>query len=231
MKKIVLAFDIERSGAFNTHDTLAIGAAVVNENFEILDKWQYNGYVKDQTIFEKRCYDEFWSKNLETLESLTYTGELTTKREVQKEMITQFQDFRKKWQEKCDTEKIELYLVTDNSVFDGGFVNQLIFEHLEGTMPIPYNTNGSYETFFETTSVMKGFALAYGKTGDWGFKNMLKDIIVFPVCPAEHDHSPANDATTIAFDAQTMLNQFNHLILFTKPSYILGDLGGLPFSN
>ena len=52
-KKLVLAIDIERSGATFEYDTIAVGACVMNESFEELDRYFCNCYFPEITKFEK----------------------------------------------------------------------------------------------------------------------------------------------------------------------------------
>ena len=67
----VLAIDIERSGQFDSNETMAIGCCVIDESCNIVDRGIWKCYSKDYTNMEPRCHDEFWSKNLETLEKLS----------------------------------------------------------------------------------------------------------------------------------------------------------------
>ena len=68
---ITLAVDVEMSGArFSEHDVLAIGAAVVDERFELLDTFFYKSYNPTDATFETRCWDEFWSKHENIFESV-----------------------------------------------------------------------------------------------------------------------------------------------------------------
>lgn len=155
--KIVLAFDIERSGATGEYETLAIGASVVDNEYKELDRYYCNCYFPKETKFEPRCWDQFWSKNLDALEYIKYTGD-KTKTEREREMIEGFQNFRAKWEKYAEDNKQEYYLVSDNNVYDGGFINELIYKYMPETLPIPYYaSNKSYESFFESHSMAKGF--------------------------------------------------------------------------
>ena len=89
INRFVLAFDIERSGATTEYDTIALGASVVDSNFKELDRYYCNCYFPKETKFEPRCWEQFWSKHLETLDLLVYTGD-KTKLEREKEMIFAF---------------------------------------------------------------------------------------------------------------------------------------------
>lgn len=204
-KTIVLAFDIERSGAKAEHHTIAIGASVVDENFTELDVLFLPGYVEGKTKFETRCWDEFWSYHEDKLEELKYTGKLTFE-ERQREMIELFQEFRAKWEGLASQNDWQLEIVADNNVYDGGFINLLLFEHTND-MPLPYNTSGKYRQFWETHSEQRGLLMAIDPEfkGKSGFSNRLKDIYDVPEPEREHDHNPANDAYTIAFEQQVLL--------------------------
>ena len=285
--RIVLAFDIERSGATNEYDTIAIGASVVNQDFEELDSLFLPGYFSkkiivagpkcyplqqaveqasqeaeeqasqeaveqasqeaveqasqeaeaqvpleavvspiiclppdnivspiiclrphdlvESTTFEPRCWDEFWSNNLDILSILKYHGPLT-KSQRQKEMITQFQEFRANWETWAKENNYEYLLVSDNSVFDGGFVNQMIHEHLPGAKPIPYSAStGEYSSFGETHSAQRGLLMYVDQyTKEWGFSERINELFNVPEQNKPHDHNPANDAYTIAFDQQVL---------------------------
>jgi hypothetical protein len=206
MSKLVLAFDIERSGATSVYDTIAIGACVLNENYEKLDSYFCNCYFPESTKFEKRCYDEFWSKHLDVLESFVYTGD-KTKYAREYEMIRGFQDFRIKWEVYAKENNFELFLCSDNNLYDGGFVNELIYTHLQNVLPIPYTAaKQEYETFFETTSMQKGLLLTHGISIDWGLFKEIKNLYYVPELAICHDHNPVNDAYTIAFEMMIMLN-------------------------
>jgi hypothetical protein len=206
--RIVLAFDIERSGAMRENDTIAIGACVLNSNLEELDRYYCNCYFPKETVFEKRCWDQFWSKNLDTLNFLTYTGE-QSKYDREKEMINGFQEFRSKWEKSSKEVNAEYYLVSDNNVYDGGFINDLIYKHIPNTLPLPYNaSNQEYDNFFETHSMAKGVLLANGISADWGLFDKIRTIYDIPSHTVTHDHNPANDAHTIAFDAQVLFGIF-----------------------
>lgn len=226
---IALAFDIERSGATDKQDTIAIGASVVNEKLEELDSLFLQGYVpykgrdsnrltqiirqlltfdkeRDYTIFEPRCWDEFWSKHEDKLKQLQYHGERSYISR-QEEMIREFQKFRRKWENYASENSIKYYLVSDNKVFDGGFINQMIFRHLPNEMPIPYRaSDGKYSSFCETHSMMRGLLMSAdpGYKLEWGFFKRIGEIYYFPESAKKHDHRPDNDAYTIAYEFQIL---------------------------
>uniref|UniRef100_A0A6C0EKZ9 Exonuclease n=1 Tax=viral metagenome TaxID=1070528 RepID=A0A6C0EKZ9_9ZZZZ len=204
MTTIVLAFDIERSGATNDHHTIGIGASVVNGNFEELDQLFLPGHIPDETNFEQRCWDEFWSKYPDKLKELEYHGDKDMQNR-QEEMITQFQKFRAKWEDIAKENGWTLELVSDNNVYDGGFINEMLFTHTN-ELPIPYNTKGKYKPFWETHSEQRGLLMAVDPsfTSPWGFTKRIAELYDVPEMKVSHDHNPANDAYTIAFEHQVL---------------------------
>jgi len=212
---IVLAFDIERSGGRTCDDTIAIGASVVGPDLTELDSLFLPGYFgKDQTHWEEACWEEFWSEHLVTLTLLVYNGDLT-KAERQREMIKRFQLFRSKWERIAQDKGCKLELVSDNNVFDGGFINQMINEHYPDALPIPYTSNvgihgnksQNYKRFWETHSEQRGLLMAidpeYKKGG--GYARRIEELYQIPPSSRLHDHDPSNDAYTIAREQQILL--------------------------
>jgi hypothetical protein len=205
MKTVTLAFDIERAGATNTENTIAIGASVVDENLNELDNIFIPGYFKGETKFEDRCWNEFWSKHEDKLEQLKYDGELTQyQREA--EMVSQFLEFKLKWEDKAEEEGFRLEVVSDNNVYDGGFINEMIFEHTD-CLPLPYTVRRKYAPFWETHSMQRGILMIIypDYDGDTGFSERINRIYSIPESTVTHDHNPTHDAYTIAREHQVML--------------------------
>ena len=224
IKRYILAFDIEKSGATDKYPIIGIGASVVNQDFKELERLFLPGYFPGQTPFESRCWDEFWNTHQEQLNMLEYKGPKPMA-ERQVDMIKVFQYFRKKWEEKCKQYGTKLEIVSDNNVFDGGFINKMIHDHLPDTFPLPYSATRKqegtqmYQPFFETFSQQRGLLLAvdpeYVLNNDWGYGDRIKELYNVPEVPThtnvlgqsvkvEHDHNPANDAYTIACDQQIL---------------------------
>lgn len=206
--KYTLAFDIERSGCSKQYDTIGIGASVVDSNFNELDNLFLKGYSQKETKFEQRCWDEFWIKNQESLKKLEYTGNLNYK-ERQFEMISTFQEFRKKWENIAKSNGYELDLVSDGCVFDSGFINEMIFEHLPEILPIPHSASTQeFSPFYDTTSEIKGLLSVIDPSfkQNWGYSKRLYELYDVPIFDKKHDNNPANDAFTIAVQHQIVLN-------------------------
>lgn len=208
---IALAFDIERSGSTNKYDTIAIGSSVVDETGKQLDSFSWFGYISGETKFEQRCWDEFWVNHQEILKSLEYNGSL--QKEANESLgITTFQKFRAKWEQKCREDETEFILVSDNTIFDGGFINDLIGKYMSGTLPIPYSAGTQkYSKIINVGDIARGMIYAFDPKfalkNEWGFMEQLKKIhssykLANRKENIEHDHNPANDAYNIACDYQ-----------------------------
>lgn len=209
-KTFVLAFDIEKSGGRSEHPVIAIGASVVDENLREHDSLFLKGYIRGEVKFEARCWNEFWSnpKNKAQLETFIYKGPLSFEAR-QKEMIETFQAFRAKWEKKCaEDESLTLLLVSDNNVYDGGFINDMIFKHMDGVLPIPYTASSPqiFGSFFETHSQQKGLLMKLDPSyqRNWGLSRKINSMFHVPVINREHDHNPANDAYVIACEQQIL---------------------------
>ena len=239
MSNIVLAFDIERSGATNKHQTIAIGASVVDQDLQELDRLFLPGYftgeslpkiairVDTVTTFEHRYWDTFWVNHQDILKSLEYKGPLS-KQSREEEMITLFQQFRAKWELKAQDIGRPLQLVSDNTVYDGGFINQMIYDHLDSVLPIPYAAGlfqevensdkdkykvQKYSNFYNISDIQRGFLFAIDPTYiGWERSYRLTELYDVPKSPYDikHDHNPANDAYTIGYDMQVINNIRNN---------------------
>lgn len=209
-QRIVLAFDIERSGGRVMDDTIAIGASVVDEHFHELDFLFLPAYYPQNTRcptkFEPRCWNEFWVKHQPTLATLEYKGQLS-KHQREEEMIKEFHAFRAKWEAYADAKGIEYLLVSDNPIFDGGFINDLLYKHMPNVLPIPYRASTQkYDSFLDTHSEQRGllFSVDPSHTKNWGVTRRIGEIYDVPAVKKRHDHNPANDAYTIAHEQQVL---------------------------
>src|SRR4029079_18397370 len=109
------------------------------------------------------------------LDKMKYYGDKNFQ-ERQKEIITEFQNFRKKWEQIAENNDLNFELVSDNNVFDGGFINELIFKYLPKDLPIPYNAgNKKYSCFWETHSQQRAllFMVDPNFNSDWGFSQRI----------------------------------------------------------
>lgn len=206
MEKIILAFDIERSGGRSQDRTIAIGASVVDSNFQQLDSFFEYSYVPNVTTFEDRAWTEFWSKNTDILDMLVYRGPKSIE-EKELEMITLFHEFREKWELKAGDNFI---LCCDNSPFDVHYINELYGKYLPDVLPMPYSAySQEYSPLWETHSMQKGLFASVdpGYTSDWGFTKRIEELFKIPKMPESmtHNHLPHHDAYTIATELHVLL--------------------------
>ena len=109
----------------------------MNEKYEELSSLCLCGYSKKETKFENNCWTYFWKNNLDMLLSLEYKGKLSYI-DRQKEMITEFQNFRLTWENYAKKNKMQLILVSDNNAFDGGLINAMILKYIPDDLPVPF---------------------------------------------------------------------------------------------
>lgn len=203
----VLAFDIERSGATEKYDTIAIGATILSSDYRVLGEYLRTSYSKEDTVFEKRCQDEFWYKNMDILEQLENKEKDLSYHDKQKNMITGFVNFVKSWEIEARKQNVILYRVCDNSPFDVSFINSLIHKFYDNdeVLPLPYEfSTNKYGSLWETHSMMKGILMVLNPIKghkNWGFAKTLQQMFPFlPPCVVQHDHLPNHDAHAIAHE-------------------------------
>jgi len=211
------ASDIERTGKGLVDVTFAIGWSHSDQslknitsgqicydfglNLEEIDKmdheekvktirkfWKFNGY-------EMRCFDEFWSKNIDTFISIQHIARSNViDCESMSNVIHVFNEELKKIEAKYS----QLNIITDTTMFDTVWLNHLLLEH--GYAPLNYDRSGKkYRWGYETDSYALG-ALGCTPEDDWKkYDDLLKEKIdsICPEITAEHDHIPKNDAKSI----------------------------------
>lgn len=210
-RTLVLAFDIERAGGRFEHDIVGLGASVVSNErdhegrFIELDSLYVKAYLPEHTHFEERCKQEFWDLHPEKLAELKVDKPISRKK-CDQELVDQFIAFRRKWEERAHATGDKLELVSDNNVYDGGFMNQLICEYTS-LLPLPYTTSGKYRPFWETHSEQRGLLMAVDPDfkKDHGYTERIYDLFDVPRPKVAHDHNPAHDAYTIACEHQVLL--------------------------
>lgn len=204
----ILAFDIERSGATNKYSTIAIGVSVIDEEFNKLESKLWRNYVPDKTSFEPRCWNEFWSKRINVLNEFITTPTTLDTLENEKNIIEQFQEFRRQWEAKAKSENKKLIVCCDNLIYDGGFINELIMTYTND-LPLPYSASypQKFSSLWETHSMQKGLLSVVDSkfTSNWGLTDRMFELYNVDRPTVDHDHLPQNDAYTIAYDMAVML--------------------------
>jgi len=209
-KRIVIAFDVEAAGARTNYTTFAIGVSVVNEKLDEIESGRWTCYEKESIKFEERCWTEFWANKQNILELLINDDNLTFD-DKERNMIQEFVKFVKKWQLDAFQKNYDLFIVSDNKIFDGERINALIMKYFpeDDLMPLPYNFNNKeYSSFWETHSMQKGFLMALSSKyidTNWGFSNEMEQLFTVPSTIRKPTHLPEDDAYTIARDMQILL--------------------------
>lgn len=215
LKLWTLAFDIEMSGQRKEHDILAIGMSVVDDKFTELGSLLIKMYLgKDKTNFDPRTWSEFWEPNEGILDLIKYDGPITSKKILEFDAIQQFLEFKKNWEEKARKERVKIILVSDNPVFDGGFINGLIFDYTK-ELPIPYNSFGEYDSFLDVGSEERGFIMGIIEEIQNSSKKRnetLNRLYVLPEQKKQHTHLPNEDAYVIAYRYQVLVGILHGII-------------------
>lgn len=203
---ITLAFDIESSGVESQCSVIAIGASVVDSEFKELDSFLYANYFDEKTIFELRCWDEFWCHNSKQLNKLIQMDKkVKGVKHGEHEMINKFHEFRQKWETYAKENNLKFYLCSDNPVFDGGMINKLYHKYTN-YKPLPYSAlpDQTYDTLWDVHSIERGLlsCVIPEFQGDYGYSEKLKELYSCPKFEKEHDHMPQNDAYNIAMEFQ-----------------------------
>jgi hypothetical protein len=245
-KLIVLAFDIEATGQNlgkkGVGQVIALGMCVLDDNLKKIDGCTIGAYRKKMTSnqdqFEKRCWDEFWSKNEDLLEMFRFDPKIPMKVR-RRQLVDTFQTFRRKWELFAIEKGFDYEIVSDNTIYDGEKMNQLISTETEDIV-LPYSASRyatqddpnllqRYNEFTDTTSMKKGFLIGYnyGKKNKIVWKDIEKEFDI-PPAEFEHDHMPENDAYTIARDRQIIngidIGKFKKLTIDESNSFTPMDL-------
>jgi len=205
----VISIDVETTGATDKDVIVAIGIShgYLTENNEIAtskcprlvlrlgkpedisweDHWKNKGW-------EKRCYDEFWSNNLNVLDKMQ--ADTTAEKSVLCRTEDSFSNILNMALEDVEAKYEKTIVVSDTTCFDMFFVNKCLLSG--GHKPIYYTREGQYRTGFELDSYLTGLARQNPST-DWKdmeqFKKMLHDKYI--KYPLVHDHYPENDSHAV----------------------------------
>jgi hypothetical protein len=179
-KKYFLAVDIERTGPDFNHGILAIGVCFGKWNGEIIEQRAFCSPVPPSEKFDKKCFDEFWSKHPAVLERIN--------KESSEEMIPKFHAWLVSLESKYGPfgrkfrESVVFKLVSDNPAYDIGMINLEFFKH--GFSRSMAEMFSDYVPTDDPSEQVRGLTSG-------------EKVSVYAAVTAEHDHWPANDATHI----------------------------------
>ena len=226
---LILAVDIERTGATTSHHTIAIGASLVDSDYNELSCLFLAAWSDAECAFEESCWTEFWSKHPRVLKRIkdhakqtcfqiiNSTDNITPCFEKQEEhMIREFIHYVKKIQTEADEQKKKVIIVTDNACFDFHWISTLISKHCPSHYPLPYKFhNNAYGKVRDMSDMRYGMMLAIDKEATlqgmkWDkliVKHNIKlpEAFVLATKLKQHDHLPHHDAYTIAIKMKMLL--------------------------
>jgi len=223
---IVVAVDIETSGALAENNVIGVGVSVVDDDCVELAGRAWGCYFPHRTgklqtardlahrqyhtVFEERCARDFWSTPgpAGALVDLAYTGPLGVL-ERHEQVIRALYAFIQVWEEWALHRGFEFEVVSDNPSFDIGLLNTWMRSYMGDTFPLPYSTLGeySYRACLDTTSLKRGLLMAVDPAWDsnWGCTKRIAQLYMCPPTRGKaHNHNPQNDAYTIAYDRQVL---------------------------
>lgn len=203
----VIAIDIEKTGRRNEDDDpiFAIGIATAPIDATSFDQVKAGSVALDlkkpkdmdwadywkKSNFEERCWNEFWSKHVEILDSLQdkYNIHMVAGRKEFAEWIA----FSLKLFEEMYEKTI---IVTDTTLFDTVCVGSEL--KLFKLTPLNYDNLGNYRSGVEVDSFISGL-FGIDDRSDWETRSGYFDAYIKPLLLKEvdHDHHPENDATSI----------------------------------
>lgn len=197
------------------HTLLAFGVCVMSvtaDAIELVFKKQFNLYVEDETTWSWRCYAEFWSKHLDQLKTL-HGPEGRTHDSLVKHAVGELLKLR------CEYERLALektgaplIFTTDNPQYDIPWLNYSTSRFFPDVEPIPYSATPpqTYSTVVHIGMVALGILLTKDPSAGlspWSGNKKLSKLEGWGEPPVEHDHTPANDAHTIAWHCGKLLQR------------------------
>jgi hypothetical protein len=126
VRELLLAVDIERKGKHFHHGILAIGACFGDSDGNILEQRAFCSKVPPKDEFEKRTWDEFWSKYPEVLsriDAAAVPDAIGAFKTWVLELEKKHGPFGRKHKD-----KVKFKLVSDNPAYDIGMINLELFK-------------------------------------------------------------------------------------------------------
>ena len=184
----IFSLDIEHSG----YEIIAIGAVVVDETGNKIHEFLATSY-HEETIFTKKCWSEFWSKNPEALLGLVDCPQKVSNTSELTELFYNF--YTDVWHQ-------QMTFISDNPGFDIGELNAEL--NCLGKSSLYTDQYGKYHKIKDVVGVQEGIIRARnnGVSPEWGLSQFIREQYAtgtkLPLI--EHDHNPVNDAHSIAID-------------------------------
>ncbi len=193
------AVDIESTGQHLTRNAMiAFGFSIQDGEEKELDTFVAYLSVPEGREWEKRCVDEFWSKEQDTL------AYITERMKDPKEEMERFAT----WLDEMDTKyKGDLVVLSDNGGYDYAWIDEYlsaftkrpsIYYRLKGVDAESGEKNYGFRRTWDTNSMYHGALTELRPTEyiQWSLEKELGN----KQDTYKHDHNPLNDARCIALD-------------------------------
>ena len=213
--ELYLTVDIERKGKQFHHGIMAIGACLGDAEGTILEQKAFCSKVPPKDEFEKRTWDEFWSKHPDVLARIDAAAVPDALSEFQIWLFgieKKYGPFGRKHRD-----KVKFRLVSDNPAYDIGHINLELFKTeieeavgavIDAVREDPELSEDKLDKLIETgvSKIGTGSTMAemfddYVPTDDpseqIAHMTPLQQQLVEKHVTAPHDHWPVNDATQI----------------------------------
>lgn len=184
-----LAIDIEKAGDRFCDPILMIGCCLGDNKGKIIESKAFCGPVPAKEEFDKRCWDEFWVKNLNILERIRETGiaeGVKTKEQMIDNFMTYYYDLDTRFGPFTRSGNKRLIVLSDNPAFDISSIDQALIQQGNYTYPLRYMKTGQYCRVEDPSERSGGFPSKKSK------QIMDKVRVMTP-----HDHWAENDAIGI----------------------------------
>jgi hypothetical protein len=190
-RTLIICYDIEKTGDSIDSAINAIGIVVGYEDTgEILQTLRLNlqvdwplihsatGKVITYGSFDRRCWDEFWSKQSAEFRKSIYV-------DAQNQTISwrEIRRFIDDLEDKYPNDKIKF--VSDNPSFDTAALDFFVHRYVD-RIPFRYAKTGKYRALMNPNDMMRTFP-----------EDVKSRIVELAANKAAHDHNPLNDALNI----------------------------------
>lgn len=195
MGRILVAVDIESTGALFSHPVNSIGFTVGDMNGNILERKKFNIAVKwfkmtdgkmDYGDFEPRCVDEFWSQLSPEIISRCFTPEPEKPEYAWKNIASWINCLELKYPlEEGEKPWKKFIFVSDNASFDIAKINYGL-ERYANRLPMRFSTTKKYRSVISADDML-----------DMLPKEKYEEVMARINSMSIHDHDCLNDSHNI----------------------------------
>ncbi len=196
-----IAIDIEKAGKRLDDAILAIGICIGDDKGTVYEKKLWCLKMPEGKDFEKRCYSEFWTKNMDVLNLIK------SQEQDIAEVMKEFAEFIDGLEERFH----RYTFVSDNPAFDIGHLDYYLQTYADRS-PLRYTKQGQYRKISDPSEQIN---MLINKENIY---NKIDKMIT-------HDHNPMNDAEYI-YRMQIETNKYMQLnwyqLLFVQLKQLCG---------